>query len=117
MNEEFSINQNDYEIKEQIGIGSSSKVYYAIYTKHSTTSTYNSNPNPNSSNPKEVSIKKIDLEKFQRNQIEELRRELLIMTLSKHENLLMIYTSFVYFEPGALAKGDADKHRDWNKNN
>lgn len=35
------------------------------------------------------------MDRFERNQIDELRRELQIMTLSRHENLLPVYGSFV----------------------
>jgi serine/threonine protein kinase len=42
-----------------------------------------------------VSIKVIDLDMFERNQIDELRRELQIMTLSRHPNLLPVFGSFV----------------------
>ena len=45
---------------------------------------------------KYVAIKMIDLDLFERNQIEELRRELQIMTLSRHPNLLPVYGSFVH---------------------
>ncbi len=37
----------------------------------------------------------IDLDMFERNQIDELRREIQIMSLSKHPNLLPVYGSFV----------------------
>ncbi|CAO3652281.1 unnamed protein product [Cunninghamella blakesleeana] len=37
----------------------------------------------------------IDLDMFERNQIDELRRETALMALSKHENILPVYSSFV----------------------
>lgn len=42
-----------------------------------------------------VAVKMIDLDHFERNQIDELRREIQVMTLCKHPNLLRIYASFV----------------------
>ncbi|KAJ3018793.1 UNVERIFIED_CONTAM: hypothetical protein HDU68_010985, partial [Siphonaria sp. JEL0065] len=42
-----------------------------------------------------VAVKVIDLDNFERNQIDELRREIQIMSLSRHPNLLPVYGSFV----------------------
>ncbi|KAJ3233485.1 hypothetical protein HDU78_006406 [Chytriomyces hyalinus] len=42
-----------------------------------------------------VATKVIDLDMFERNQIDELRREIQIMSLSRHPNLLPVYGSFV----------------------
>jgi serine/threonine protein kinase len=76
----YSLNPDDYVIDETpIGYGSSAVVYRAIYSPLE----------------KEVAIKIIDLDNFERNQIDELRRELQIMTLSKHPHLLPVYCSFV----------------------
>ncbi|KAJ3303343.1 hypothetical protein HDV03_003992 [Kappamyces sp. JEL0829] len=75
----FSMNAEDYELRQVIGQGSSAMVYLATYKP----------------NGKPVSIKVIDLDMFERNQIDELRRELQIMTLSRHQNLLPVYGSFV----------------------
>ncbi|KAI8923060.1 kinase-like domain-containing protein [Entophlyctis helioformis] len=61
------------------GQGSSATVYTAVYKPLQ----------------KQVSIKVIDLDLFERNQIDELRREIQIMSLSKHVNLLPVYGSFV----------------------
>ena len=44
---------------------------------------------------KKVAIKMIELDRFERNQIDELRKEIQLMTLCKHVNLLPIYASFV----------------------
>ncbi|KAJ3318932.1 hypothetical protein HDV06_006921 [Boothiomyces sp. JEL0866] len=77
--EGFSMNPEDYELKQVIGQGSSATVYLANYKLQNLP----------------VSIKVIDLDLFERNQIDELRRELQIMTLSKHTNLLPVYGSFV----------------------
>ncbi|KAJ3309519.1 hypothetical protein HDV04_005959 [Boothiomyces sp. JEL0838] len=77
--EGFSMNPEDYELKQVIGQGSSATVYLANYKLQNLP----------------VSIKVIDLDLFERNQIDELRRELQIMTLSKHPNLLPVYGSFV----------------------
>lgn len=50
-------NMDDYEMKQPIGYGSSAIVYCAIYLPHN----------------KRVAIKVIDLDMFERNQIDELR--------------------------------------------
>ncbi|KAI7888765.1 kinase-like domain-containing protein [Mucor mucedo] len=75
----FSCNPDDFEIKNPIGYGSSAVVYNAIYK------------------PKgmRIAIKMIDLDLFERNQIDELRRETALMALSKHPNVLKVYGSFV----------------------
>ncbi|KAI8899777.1 kinase-like domain-containing protein [Globomyces pollinis-pini] len=75
----YSMNPEDYEINELIGQGSSAMVYLANYKILN----------------KPVSMKVIELDMFERNQIDELRRELQIMTLSKHPNLLPVHGSFV----------------------
>jgi serine/threonine protein kinase len=69
----------DYAIGAKIGQGSSAIVYLATYIP----------------TQQQVAIKVIDLDLFERNQIEELRREIQIMTLSKHPNLLPVNGSFV----------------------
>ena len=76
---EVSNDAEDYEILHPIGYGSSAIVYAALYKPLD----------------KMVAIKMIDLDMFERNQIEEIRRELQIMTLSKHKNLLPVYAAFV----------------------
>jgi len=70
----------DYEIGAQIGNGSSAVVYVAKYKP----------------SQKTVCLKVIDLDKFERNQIEGLRKEIQIMSLCKHPNLLTVYGSFVH---------------------
>ncbi|KAJ3097447.1 hypothetical protein HDU97_004857 [Phlyctochytrium planicorne] len=75
----FSMSPNDYELGTTIGYGSSAIVYIAKYKPLG----------------KIVAIKVIDLDMFERNQIDELRREIQIMSLSKHPNLLPVYGSFV----------------------
>ncbi|KAG2186162.1 hypothetical protein INT43_002600 [Umbelopsis isabellina] len=72
-------NIDDFEIKNPIGYGSSAVVYGAIYKPLN----------------KRVAIKMIDLDLFERNQIDELRRETALMALSKHPNVLRVYGSFV----------------------
>lgn len=62
-----------------IGSGSSAVVYIAQYK-------------PSAIN---VAIKVIELDQFERNQIDELRKELQVMSLCKHENLLNVKGSFV----------------------
>lgn len=73
-------NMDDFEIKQPIGYGSSAMVYSAVYIPHN----------------KRVAIKVIDLDMFERNQIDELRRETSLMALSKHPHVLRVYGSFVH---------------------
>ncbi|KAI9246389.1 kinase-like domain-containing protein [Helicostylum pulchrum] len=75
----FSSNPEDFEIKNPIGYGSSAVVYKAIYKPRNT----------------RVAVKMIDLDLFERNQIDELRRETALMALSKHPNVLKVHGSFV----------------------
>ncbi|KAI8880921.1 kinase-like protein [Backusella circina FSU 941] len=75
----LSCNPDDFEIKNPIGYGSSAVVYNAIFKPKN----------------KRVAIKMIDLDLFERNQIDELRRETALMALSKHPNVLTVYGSFV----------------------
>ncbi|CAG8605746.1 5550_t:CDS:2 [Paraglomus occultum] len=76
----FSSNIEDYDILAPIGYGSSAVVYNAIYKPLN----------------KQVAVKTIDLDRFERNQIDELRRETQVMSLSKHENVLRVHRSFVH---------------------
>ncbi|ORX53602.1 kinase-like protein [Hesseltinella vesiculosa] len=69
----------DYALKEPIGYGSSAVVYEAIYKP----------------TQRRVAIKVIDLDMFERNQIDELRRETALMALSKHPNVLRVCGSYV----------------------
>ncbi|KAI9029804.1 kinase-like domain-containing protein [Phycomyces nitens] len=69
----------DFDMKHPIGYGSSAVVYEAIYKPLN----------------KRVAIKILDLDMFERNQIDELRRETALMALSKHPNVLRVYGSFV----------------------
>ncbi|KND03943.1 STE/STE20/FRAY protein kinase [Spizellomyces punctatus DAOM BR117] len=78
--ENYSMCVDDYEVGEPIGYGSSAVVYIARYKPTN----------------KAVGIKMIDLDMFERNQIDELRREIQIMSLSKHPNLLPVFGSFVH---------------------
>jgi len=71
---------DDYEVGAQIGNGSSAVVYVAKYKP----------------SQKTVCLKVIDLDMFERNQIDGLRKEIQIMSLCKHENLLTVYGSFVH---------------------
>ncbi|KAJ3203295.1 hypothetical protein HDU67_010274, partial [Dinochytrium kinnereticum] len=71
----FSMKPDDYELGTTIGYGSSAIVCIAKYKPLN----------------KIVAMKVIDLDMFERNQIDELR----IMSLSKHPNLLPVYGSFV----------------------
>ncbi|GAB5587336.1 hypothetical protein Unana1_02236 [Umbelopsis nana] len=72
-------NIDDFDIKSPIGYGSSAVVYGAVYKPLN----------------KRIAIKMIDLDLFERNQIDELRRETALMALSKHPNVLRVYGSFV----------------------
>ncbi|KAI8823695.1 kinase-like domain-containing protein [Fimicolochytrium jonesii] len=76
----LSMNAEDYEMGDPIGYGSSAVVYTALYKPTNKT----------------VAVKMIDLDMFERNQIDELRREIQIMSLSKHPHLLPVYGSFVH---------------------
>ena len=76
---QFSSNSNDYEIGSAIGFCSSAVVYLATYR----------------ATGKKIAIKMIDLDRFERNQIDELCKEIQVMCLCKHSNLLRIYASFV----------------------
>ncbi|KAI9272760.1 kinase-like domain-containing protein [Phascolomyces articulosus] len=72
-------NIDDFVIKGPIGYGSSAVVYSAVYTPLNY----------------RVALKMIDLDMFERNQIDELRRETTLMALSKHPNVLRVLGSFV----------------------
>lgn len=63
-----------------LGFGSSAIVHHAIYLPFKS----------------EVAVKMIDLDHFERNQIDELRREIQVMNLCKHPNLLRTLASFVH---------------------
>ncbi|KAF9389694.1 hypothetical protein CPB97_010774 [Podila verticillata] len=75
----FSNNPYDYDIRLPIGYGSSAVVYNAYYKPLN----------------KRVAIKVIDLDMFERNQIDELRRETQVMALCKHPNVLRVNGAFV----------------------
>ncbi|KAG0372131.1 hypothetical protein BGX24_000688 [Mortierella sp. AD032] len=75
----FSNNPEDYDIRQPIGYGSSAIVYNAYYKPLN----------------KRVAIKVIDLDMFERNQIDELRRETQVMALCKHPNVLRVNGAFV----------------------
>ncbi|KAJ3134881.1 hypothetical protein HK101_004293 [Irineochytrium annulatum] len=77
--EVYSMLAADYELGVPIGYGSSAIVCIARYRPTG----------------RQVAIKIIDLDMFERNQIDELRREIQIMALSKHPNLLPVHGSFV----------------------
>ncbi|KAJ1552198.1 hypothetical protein HK405_012255, partial [Cladochytrium tenue] len=75
----YSKDPADYELGKPIGHGSSAVVFIATYKPLKKT----------------VAIKVIDLDSFERNQIEEMRKEIQIQSLSRHPNLLPVYSSFV----------------------
>lgn len=78
--EEFSMSPSDYRLEEPIGYGSSAIVYLATYL-------------PTQSR---VAIKIIELDRFEKNQIDALRREIQVMRLCCHPNLLGVLVSFVH---------------------
>ena len=65
---------NEIQLKNLIGFGSSAIVYIATYKPLKIP----------------VAIKMIELDRFERNQIDELRKEILVMSLCKNENLLQV---------------------------
>ncbi|KAI1317519.1 hypothetical protein EDD11_008326 [Mortierella claussenii] len=75
----FSNNPEDYDVRQPIGYGSSAVVYDAYYKPLN----------------RRVAIKVIDLDMFERNQIDELRRETQVMALCKHPNVLRVNGAFV----------------------
>ncbi|KAI3638882.1 hypothetical protein MIR68_003380 [Amoeboaphelidium protococcarum] len=75
----YSLHIEDYQVQKVIGFGSSASVHVAVYKPLN----------------KQVAIKVIELDQFERNQIDELRKELQVMTLSRHPNLLPVKGSFV----------------------
>lgn len=75
----YSSDMNDYETKNVVGYGATAQVAMAIFKPHN----------------KKVAIKMIDIDKFERNQIDEVRREIQIMSLCRHPNLLPIFRSFI----------------------
>lgn len=77
---QYSMNVSDYQLGAVIGFGSSAIVYMANYSPLST----------------DVAIKMIELDHFERNRIDELRKEIQVMAFCKHPNLLGILTSFVH---------------------
>ncbi|KAI8801129.1 kinase-like domain-containing protein [Cladochytrium replicatum] len=77
--DQYPMHPDAYELGPAIGYGSSATVYIAKCLPMN----------------KHVAIKMIDLDMFERNQIDELRREIQIMSLSKHPNLLPVHGSFV----------------------
>ncbi|KAK3828698.1 MAG: kinase-like domain-containing protein [Benniella sp.] len=77
--DQFSNNPEDYDIRLPIGYGSSAVVYDAFYKPLN----------------RRVAIKVIDLDMFERNQIDELRRETQVMALCKHPNVLRVNGAFV----------------------
>jgi serine/threonine protein kinase len=76
----YSTHAEDYELRNTIGCGSSAVVYLANYKLLK----------------EQLCIKQIDLDRFERNQIDELRREIQVMSLCRHTNVLPIKASFVH---------------------
>lgn len=77
---DYSMNPMDYRLEEPIGYGSSAIVHLAMYLPTQT----------------QVAIKIIDLDRFEKNQIDVLRREIQVMSLCRHPNLLSVLASFVH---------------------
>ncbi len=76
----FSMNVADYQLGSVIGFGSSAIVHMATFLPLDL----------------QVAIKMIELDHFDRHRIDELRKEIQVMTFCKHPNLLGIHTSFVH---------------------
>lgn len=77
---QFSMNVSDYQLGAVIGFGSSAIVYLAKYLPLAL----------------DVAVKMIELDHFERNRIDELRKEIQVMAFCKHPNLLGNLTSFVH---------------------
>ncbi|KAJ9059493.1 hypothetical protein DSO57_1001566 [Entomophthora muscae] len=75
----LSSNAEDFDLIEPIGFGSSATVYLSLYKPTNL----------------KVAIKVIDMDMFERDQIDELRRETQVMSLCKHPNLLQVFCSYV----------------------
>ncbi|KNE65680.1 STE/STE20/FRAY protein kinase [Allomyces macrogynus ATCC 38327] len=76
--EVYSNDMDDYEVHETIGYGASAHVVLAKYK-------------PTGHN---LAIKIVDLDRFERCQIDELRKEIQVMSLCRHPHLLPVYRSF-----------------------
>ncbi|ORZ34179.1 kinase-like domain-containing protein, partial [Catenaria anguillulae PL171] len=76
----FSVDLADYTFGPTIGIGASAHVISATYQPHSN---------------RQVAIKVVDLDRFEQAQIDELRKEVQVMTLCRHPYLLPVYQSFI----------------------
>jgi len=70
---QYSMSPSDYKLNEAIGYGSSAIVHLATYLPMGA----------------QVAVKIIDLDRFEKNQIDILRREIQVMTLCRHPNLLL----------------------------
>lgn len=77
---QFSMSVSDYQLGAVVGFGSSAIVYMAKYLPLSM----------------DVAVKMIELDHFERNRIDELRKEIQVMAFCKHPNLLSNLTSFVH---------------------
>ncbi|KAG2176799.1 hypothetical protein INT44_007463 [Umbelopsis vinacea] len=75
----FSVNFHDYELHSPIGYGATATVTLATYRKYY-----------------QVAIKMVDMDQFEQSQIDELRREIQIMSLCRHDNVLPIHRSFMH---------------------
>lgn len=75
----FSVNFQDYELHSPIGYGATATVTLATYRKNH-----------------QVAIKMVDMDLFEQCQIDELRREIQIMSLCRHENVLPVHRSFMH---------------------
>ncbi|KNE62628.1 STE/STE20/FRAY protein kinase [Allomyces macrogynus ATCC 38327] len=76
--EVYSNDMDDYEVHETIGYGASAHVVLAKYKPTG----------------RDLAIKIVDLDRFERCQIDELRKEIQVMSLCRHPHLLPVYRSF-----------------------
>ncbi|KAI9284603.1 kinase-like domain-containing protein [Umbelopsis sp. AD052] len=75
----YSAQMTDYEIDDLIGYGATASVHLAHYVPRN----------------EKVAIKMVDMDLFAPRQIDELRKELQVMNLCRHLNLLPVLQSFI----------------------
>ena len=75
----FTNDIKDYQLLFMIGQGASANVFMGRYTRMDV----------------QVAIKQINIERFERHHIDEVRNEIQIMSICRHPNLLPIHKSFI----------------------